>query len=99
MEYLRTYDKSNPYSIERYAQKLIGKTFADVCNEDDQIGQSIIKEESAIYNAAMENKRQKGGLGTIIEERFFHYPANDDSRPDFPEAGVELRRVVTGEIG
>lgn len=100
MEYLRTYDKSDPYSIERYAQKLIGKTFADVCNEDDQIGQSIIKEESAIYNAAMENKRQKGGLGTIIEERFFHYPANDDSRPDFPEAGVELKvspyRIAAG---
>lgn len=100
MDHLRTYDKSDPYSIERYAQKLIGKTFADVCKEDDRYGQSIIREESAVYNAAMENKRQKGGLGTIIEERFFHYPANDDSRPDFPEAGVELKvspyRIVAG---
>ena len=100
MDYLKTYDKSDPYSIERYAQKLIGKTFADVCDEDDRYGQSIIREESAVYNAAMESKRQKGGLGTIIEERFFHYPANDDSRPDFPEAGVELKvspyRIAAG---
>ena len=94
------YDESDPYSIERYAQRLIGKTFADVCDEDDRYGHSIIREESAVYNATMESKRQKGGLGTIIEERFFHYPANDDSRPDFPKAGVELKvspyRIVTG---
>ena len=69
------YDESDPYSIERYAQRLIGKTFADVCDEDDRYGHSIIREESAVYNATMESKRQKGGLGTIIEERFFHYPA------------------------
>ena len=91
MEYLLDYDKTDPHSIEKYAQKLIGKTFAEVCKEDEQSRKSIIKEDSATYKAAVANKRQKGGLGKIIEERFFHYPANDESRPDFPEAGVELK--------
>lgn len=100
MKYLDTYDDSDPYSIEQYAQKLIGKTFADVCEEDDINGKLIIKEDSVVYKTAKGNKRQKGGLGTIIEERFFHYPANDDSRPDFPKAGVELKvspyRILAG---
>src|SRR5690606_30497619 len=38
-----------------------------------------------------ENKKRKGGLGEIIEERFFHYKSNNDSRPDFDKAGVELK--------
>ena len=37
------------------------------------------------------NKRYKGGMGTLIEERFFGYKANSDQKPDFPEAGVELK--------
>lgn len=84
------YDKTNPYSIEKYAQRLIGKTFADVCRIDEKDQFSII-ENNEEYNATVEDRKRKGGLGTLIEERFFHYPANDDSRPDFPEAGVELK--------
>ena len=30
-------------------------------------------------------------MGEIIEERYFHYPANNDARPDFDKAGVELK--------
>ena len=30
-------------------------------------------------------------MGTLIEERYFGYKANSDDRPDFPEAGVELK--------
>ena len=91
MKYSDSYDKTDPLSIESYAQKLIGKTFKQVCDEDDLNSSKIIVKESASYNAAQANDKQKGGLGTLIEERFFHYPANDDARPDFPEAGVELK--------
>lgn len=83
------YDEFDPVSIEEYARKLIGKTFLDVCEED--IGkQSIIKEEGN-YNAEHENKKRKGGLGELIEERYFHYHSNNDARPDFDKAGVELK--------
>ncbi len=35
MENINEYDKRNPASIEAYARKLIGKTFRQVCDEDD----------------------------------------------------------------
>ena len=39
LDYLIEYDESNPISIEKYAQRLIGKTFADVCNTlNDKMG-------------------------------------------------------------
>lgn len=90
MNYLQDYDETNPISIENYAQKLIGKTFADVCNEDD-MSQAMVVRETSDYEARHENKKRKGGLGEIIEERFFHYHCNNDSRPDFDKAGVELK--------
>lgn len=43
------------------------------------------------YEIKHEDKKRKGGLGEIIEERYFHYPANNDARPDFDKAGVELK--------
>ncbi|MCF0235159.1 MAG: hypothetical protein HUK09_00280 [Bacteroidaceae bacterium] len=33
----------------------------------------------------------KGSLGTMVEAHFFGYTPNSDPRPDFPEAGVELK--------
>ena len=90
MDYLIEYDESNPISIEKYAQRLIGKTFADVCNQDD-LDKSIVVHETSDYETSHENKKRKGGLGEIIEERFFHYQCNNDSRPDFYKAGVELK--------
>ena len=90
LDYLIEYDEANPISIEKYAQKLIGKTFADVCNEDD-LSKSNVVFETSDYEANHENKKRKGGLGEIIEERFFHYQCNNDSRPDFDKAGVELK--------
>jgi DNA mismatch repair protein MutH len=90
MNYEFEYDKTNPSSIEAYAQKLIGKTFSDICDEDDRRDSYILR-ETPEYNVKHENKKRKGGLGEIVEERFFHYAANNDSRPDFPEAGVELK--------
>ena len=85
----KKYDETNPLSIEHYAQNLIGKTFKDVINENvqniDRINESI--NEMSDY----ENKNRKGGLGELIEECYFHYKCNNDSKPDFDKAGVELK--------
>ena len=35
MNYLKEYDETDPISIETYAKQLIGKTFVDVCKQDD----------------------------------------------------------------
>ena len=82
------YDETNPESIENYAQKLINKTFAEICMDDNN---TTVVNETVNYEAIHENKKRKGGLGEIIEERFFHYKCNNDSRPDFDKAGVELK--------
>ena len=87
--YGQDYDKTNPLSIESYAQKLIGKTFFDIYEEDGENIQ-ILKEESC-YLDGYKNNNHKGSLGELIEERFFHYKCNNDSNPDFSEAGVELK--------
>lgn len=92
MEIIIEYDKSNPASIEAYAQKLIGKTFRQISDEDDGI--SIITDKTGTDYGTTEvsqTKRNKGNLGQLIEEKFFHYSCNSDSRPDFSEAGVELK--------
>ena len=83
------YDKTDKYSIEKYAQKLVGKTFNDICKED--LNDTIVIESENTYALAHGNKKRKGGLGEIVEERFFQYKANSDSSPDFKEAGVELK--------
>ena len=90
MEFKIGYDDSNPLSIEAYAKNLIGKTFTDILNEDkNQI--ALISEDTQTYGEKHENKNRKGGLGELIEERFFHYKCNNDSNPDFETAGVELK--------
>lgn len=70
------YDKTNPYSIEAYAQKLINSSL----------------KESAIDTSALELVgKRKGSLGQMIEEFYFHYKPNSAAGPDFPEAGLELK--------
>ena len=83
---LNVYDKN---SIERYAQRMVGKTFLELI--DDDSNSLIVSEDVIPYGASHENKNRKGGLGEIVEERFFHYKSNNISAPDFEEAGVELK--------
>lgn len=90
MDYFTEYDETDPISIEKYAQKLIGLTFSDVCKQDN-IPKVMVVRETANYEVEHENKKRKGGLGELIEERFFHYRTNNDARPDFDKAGVELK--------
>ncbi|MDU3324156.1 MAG: MutH/Sau3AI family endonuclease, partial [Escherichia coli] len=86
---IKPYDETDPLSIELYSKNLIGKTFADVLTEG--FNPQLINEESADYITAHKNEKRKGGLGELIEECFFHYKCNNDSKPDFDKAGVELK--------
>lgn len=86
---IKPYDETDPLSIELYSKNLIGKTFADVLSEG--FNPQLINEESVDYITAHKNEKRKGGLGELIEECFFHYKCNNDSKPDFDKAGVELK--------
>lgn len=90
MNYKVEYDITDPLSIQKYAEKMIGKTFQQICDEDTESTLKAVA-EGQNYNVQHENKKRKGGLGELIEERYFHYEANSDQRPDFAEAGVELK--------
>jgi DNA mismatch repair protein MutH len=94
MDYYVEYDKGDPLSIEAFSQRLIGKSFRDIIVEDEaRQSPMILHEAISSYGVSdvTETKRNKGNLGQIIEEKFFHYACNSDSRPDFHEAGVELK--------
>ena len=76
------FDFSTPEKIESYAQKLQGMTFRDVLD----LG---ITPEGTTHDYS--DRAFKGGVGTLIEERFFGYKANSDQNADFADAGVELK--------
>jgi len=92
-DYIVEYDSSDPISIETYSQKMIGKTFRQIMEEYDAKYKLMFVTDSSSYGTSdvSEVKRNKGNLGQIIEEKFFHYKCNIDSRADFFEAGVELK--------
>ena len=77
------YDETNAESIEKYAQALVGHTFRQVVEADSNNNDSSISDDGGF--------EKKGGLGILLEERYFHYKANSDARPDFDKAGVELK--------
>lgn len=39
----------------------------------------------------LKGETHKGGLGNFVEENVFKYSANNDSNPDFTDAGIELK--------
>lgn len=80
------YNKKDPQDIEKYAKKLIGKTFKDVlCSYFND--KEILNEKINYYNKA----NVKGGLGNLLEEYYFFYKPNSESKPDFEEANTELK--------
>lgn len=93
VDYIAEYDRSNPLSIEVYSQKMVGKTFREICEEDDARQSLVLRDKNTDYGTSdmSVTKRNKGNLGQIVEEKFFHYACNSDARADFPEAGVELK--------
>lgn len=86
MERAIKYDATNPLSIEKYAQQLIGKSFLDVVKEaeiNEDIKVNIIDKYGKSKN--------KGSLGQLLEEHYFGYKLNSNQQADFYEAGVELK--------
>src|SRR5699024_9153264 len=86
----KNYDPTDKYSIYEYPKKLKGKTLNDIY-KDNQLFLIDSPAESDAYRQSYENRKRKGGLGQVVEERYFHYEANSYSRPDFPEAKLELK--------
>lgn len=93
MKYTVEYDSADPVSIEAYSQRMIGKTFRQIIEEDESRTPMMADENSVLYGSSDVTavKRNKGNLGQLIEEKFFHYACNSDSHADFYEAGVELK--------
>lgn len=88
----KNYNPEDKESIYQHAKKLKGKTFKDICNEDEYFLTEVVKEVSEEeYRISYENKSRKGGLGEIVEERYFHYKADNISEADFSDAQVELK--------
>ena len=71
MEYIIEYDKSNLSSIEDYAQRLIGKIFRQISQEDDERQIDLIADSKYGISDVTKTKRNKGNLGQLIEEKFF----------------------------
>ncbi|MBK8564057.1 MAG: DNA mismatch repair protein [Saprospiraceae bacterium] len=69
------YNPEDKKSIIDYAKLLKGKTLRQVCDAD------------LIRN----NRKGKGHFGQILEEFYFQYKLNSDSKPDFPIAKLELK--------
>lgn len=51
-----------------------------------------------IHPDALEDKAGKGALGQLVEKIHFGYNNNSESRPDFPDAGVELKCTALKEL-
>lgn len=77
-----TIEYHTPEQVMERARHLEGMTFRDVLDLGI-VADSVVRE----YNS----RRYKGGMGNLLEERFFGYRANSDREPDFAEAGVELK--------
>lgn len=69
------YDKSSVTSITDFAHLLTGKSLAEV----------------ATLPIEIENLRNRGDLGTMVEDFFFKHRPPNSSEPDFAEAGLELK--------
>ena len=79
-------------SIFNYAQNLKGKSFRDVYDESNSLGKTrLAREEVDSFGVPYEDKSRKGGLGELIEERYFHYRIDNQTKADFEEAEVELK--------
>ena len=77
-----TFEYHTPDQVLKRACRLEGMTFQDVLDLGI-VADGVVRE----YNS----RRYKGGMGNLLEERYFGYRANSDREPDFAEAGVELK--------
>ena len=77
-----SFEYHTPEQVLDRARHLEGMTFQEVLDLGI-VADGVVRE----YNS----RRYKGGMGNLLEERFFGYRANSDREPDFAEAGVELK--------
>lgn len=78
-------DFSDPESLFSYAKKLEGHTFREVLELG--ITPDGVDELRNSYNEV----GYKGGVGNLIEERYFGYRVNSDAHADFADVGIELK--------
>ena len=76
------YDKNDPASIERYAQRLVGRTLREMTDAPE----------------LADPHQRRGSFGNALEEYYFKYKPNSDSAPDFPEAGLELKATPVKKV-
>lgn len=74
------YDKTSVESIQNFAGLLFGKSL----------------EDATTLPLGIENLRNRGDLGKMVEDFFFKHRPQNNGNPDFPEAGLELK--TTGVI-
>lgn len=63
MNYLTEYDKTDPLSIQEYSQKMVGKSFREIWEEDEQNQPTLVRETGHYGSTSVkEKKRNKGNL-------------------------------------
>lgn len=76
------FDQTSPESIEKYGQRLLNKTLR---TEPGVLPIPVELLESQI------GARTRGSFGTLLERYYYGINPGNESAPDFPEAGVELK--------
>ena len=74
------YEKNSAESIYNYALLLTDKSLSEAVELPENL----------------ENLKDRGKLGTLVEKYYFNHEPPNDHNPDFSEAGVELK--VTGVV-
>jgi DNA mismatch repair protein MutH len=84
------YDPSSPTQILQYARYLEGGTVAKALKE---LYSDWAHESSPGYidPSITETYKGKGGFGQFIEKQYFKKDLDSYSRPDFEQAGIELK--------
>lgn len=78
------YDKTSVASIVSYATGLTGKSLRDFMTNEELASLS-------------QNTKNKGDLGNLVEKFYFDINPGNSSKPDFLEAGLELKTAAVKE--
>lgn len=73
---MTSFDASSKYSILNHARLMLGQSL------NDRYNHIVCKQPQ---------RQGKGGLGQAMEEIHFKYHPNSEAKPDFEQAGVELK--------
>lgn len=80
---LGEYDKTSKTSILEYANQFLNKDLSEILSENEI---KEILEKSQLYK-----RKRKGFFGDVVEEYLFKKTPDNISKPDFDEAGLELK--------